>query len=167
MNIIKKLLFTILITAISIEANALDAHVHGVVYLDIATDKNQILIMVKSPADSFLGFEHRPKTKAQEELILKIKKQWNSNLLNYLGSDKLEDCSVSESTWKHTFSGKNHSNINAQAYISCKKPLINRVLRISLFEKYKNIHQVELQVLKDNGKIIKDKKHNKAFSIEL
>ena len=49
----------------------LSAHVHGSVHLDIATDKNQLLVMLKSPSESFLGFEYKAKSKKEKALVKK------------------------------------------------------------------------------------------------
>ena len=52
--------------SVSCEAKSLGAHVHGDVYLDVATDKNQLLVMLRTPSDSFLGFEYQASTNKEK-----------------------------------------------------------------------------------------------------
>jgi hypothetical protein len=62
MRIFLAFLFLNLIISVNLYARDLSAHVHGDVFLDIATDKNQLLILLKTPSESFLGFEYKAKT---------------------------------------------------------------------------------------------------------
>ena len=84
---LKILSFSILfIFSISnIYAKGLGAHVHGSVRLDIAVEKNQLLVLLNTPAESFLGFEYKAKTKKEKDLVKKVKNEWEKNLLSYLG----------------------------------------------------------------------------------
>jgi len=146
-------------------AQNLSAHVHGSVHLDIATDKNQLLVMLKSPSESFVGFEYKAKTKKEKEKINKAKTEWTKNLLNYLGKN-LSDCKISSSTWKQKFEGKSHSTILAEAYIDCKKKVAGRELNISFSSNYPNIKAIHTQLLRENGSVI-NKKFAKDFKIKL
>ena len=104
-----KLLFSFLSISIicttSNFAKNLDAHVHGVVRLDIATDKNELLIMLKSPSESILGFEYKAKTKEEINLVGRAKEQWNKNILSLFGKKSLKDCEISKTSWEQSFTG--------------------------------------------------------------
>ena len=117
----KKMLISLLLLQIlshpNLWAKSLGPHVHGSVHLDMATDKKQLLVMLKSPAESFLDFEYRPKTRKEKKLQEKVKSQWNQKLLNYLGPQTLKDCKITKSNWKQEFNGQTHSSIIAESYI--------------------------------------------------
>lgn len=46
-----------------------DAHVHGAGLLTVVFERGQLLIELTTPAANMLGFEHHPKTKAQEKAV--------------------------------------------------------------------------------------------------
>lgn len=52
--------------SMSFAREQLDAHVHGIASLSIATENNQMEIQFESPAVNLLGFEHKPES--QQEL---------------------------------------------------------------------------------------------------
>jgi hypothetical protein len=134
------LLWTLLIcSSLNLYAKSLGAHVHGLVNLDIAIDKKQMLVMLKTPSESFFGFEYKAKTTKEKLLVKQVKVDWTKNLLNYLGKDNLQDCKISSSEWVQKFNGKYHSNIIAEAYINCTNPLKSRSLSISFKQNYNDV----------------------------
>lgn len=145
----------------------LGAHVHGLVNLDIAIDKNQMLVMLKTPSESFLGFEYKAKTAKEKAMVEHIKVDWNENLLNQLGREVLKDCRIASSDWRQKFNGKLHSNIIAEAYINCAKPLKKRLLSISFKESYKNIISIDLQLLREDGSVVNKTYKDKKIKINL
>jgi hypothetical protein len=142
-------------------AKSLGAHVHGLVNLDIAIDNKQMLVMLKTPSESFLGFEYKAKTAKERLLVEQVKTDWNKNILHYLGKNNLKDCKVASSEWRQEFNGKYHSNIVAEAYIDCIKPLKKRPLSISFKQSYKNVLSIDLQLLREDGSVV-----NKTFNVE-
>ncbi|PSV60155.1 DUF2796 domain-containing protein, partial [Photobacterium profundum] len=46
-----------------------DAHVHGVVELNIAQDGNDLLLEITAPGSDIVGFEHAPQTQEQTQAI--------------------------------------------------------------------------------------------------
>ena len=56
--------------------SSLSAHLHGHVNLNVASDVKTIFFEVHSPSQSFLGFEHRPKTDQQKNQWASVKNQW-------------------------------------------------------------------------------------------
>ena len=57
------ILGTLLLSApLAYGKKALKSHVHGHVKLSVVVDNKQAFIELEGPAESFLGFEHRPKT---------------------------------------------------------------------------------------------------------
>ena len=97
----------------------------------------------------------------------RVKKSWVLGFDKYLGELSLEDCSITDAKWKQEFTGKNHSNIFAEGYLRCKKPLQGRKLTISLKDNYARIQTIGVQVLKENGQVINEKYREKKFNIEL
>jgi hypothetical protein len=144
----------------------LSAHVHGVVSLDVASDKKQLLVMLNTPSESFLGFEYKARTKAEKDVVLQVKNEWIMGLISYLGTDVLKDCKVSKSKWEQHFESKVHSRIEAEAYIDCNNILAGRTLSITFSSKHKSINVIHLQLLRENGTVL-SKKFNKDFEVKL
>ena len=153
--------------SLNLLAKNLPAHVHGSVQLDIATDKNQLLVVLNSPAESFLGFEYPAKTLLEKDLVEKIEHQWKSEIFNYLGARTLKDCKITRASWKQRFSGKNHSSILAETYIQCKNPLKKRSLQISFKKNYKRIKAIKLQLMREDGSVLNKEYTEETFSIKL
>lgn len=60
---------TLLITLFIATAHASEKHVHGEAQLFIVIDGERVLIELETPADNILGFEHRPSTQEQQQLL--------------------------------------------------------------------------------------------------
>jgi len=146
---------------------ALDAHVHGSVNLDIATDGNELLIMLKTPAESFLGFEYKAKSKSEMALVKKVKNQWKTGLIELIGGKALKDCKITKSSWEQVFNGKNHSSIVAESYIKCQKSVSNRTLQVSLKKEYSHIRKINIQLIRENGSVLNKKFSQAIFQITL
>ena len=160
-------LFLKLLISVNLYAKNLSAHVHGDVHLDIATDKNQLLIMLKAPSESFLGFEYKAKTNKQKELVKQIKEEWDTNLFKNLGASSLKDCSVEKSAWKQQFSGENHSSILAESYVRCSRPLKDRFLEITFKKNYNRIKSIKLQLLREDGSVLSKRYIDSVFKINI
>ena len=166
--IIKTILITLIICLkTNVMAKNLNAHVHGVVNLDVAYEKNELLIMLQSPSESFLGFEYKPKTNDELKKLNSIKNTWNTKVLSLLGKDVLKDCKISKSTLEQKFSGENHSTIFAESYINCKKPLAGRNLEVRLKESYNKIQSVKLQLIRNDGTVVSEEYSKKLFNVKL
>ncbi len=148
------------------KAKGLSAHDHGRVSLDIAVEANQALVMLKGPAEAFLGFEHKPKTKAEKKLVESFQRQWNSSLYQLFGGEQMKNCQQEKVKWNHDFEGT-HSEIRAESYFTCKEPLKNKVIDVSLKEYFKRIKFVSVQIIRADGSVMKKKFKNINFKLRL
>ena len=71
-------LFTSALNGFTLAAENHHAHVHGVADLTVAYDKQVLEVQFESPAISILGFEHRPNSLEQEQLIENTKALLNA-----------------------------------------------------------------------------------------
>jgi hypothetical protein len=138
----------------------LAAHSHGLVGVDIAVEDKEIFIMLKSPADSFLGFEHKPKNKKQKALIAAAKKIWGSGKLFSIGAS----CKIKDSKWDLHYEGS-HSEIEANIYFICDKNLKEVEMKSHFFEHYKKIEILHVQAL-TTGRALNNK-YKKDYQIQL
>ncbi|MGF1681973.1 zinc uptake protein ZrgA [Photobacterium minamisatsumaniensis] len=81
-----------------------NAHVHGVVELNVAQDGNQILLEVTAPGSDVVGFEHSPQNDQQQTLLKKaISTLSDTNSLFIF--PKEAKCQVSEKSITETLTG--------------------------------------------------------------
>ena len=72
---------------------ALKSHVHGHVKLSVVVDKKQAFIELEGPAESFLGFEHRPKTAKEKASWKKLQSIWKEKTGDMFSIEKSLNCS--------------------------------------------------------------------------
>lgn len=76
--------------------SSLNAHLHGHVKLNVVADGKALFIEVHSPSESFLGFEHRPKTDHQKSLWTSVKNQWEKKTSELIQIDPSLNCKVTQ-----------------------------------------------------------------------
>ena len=76
--------------------SSLSAHLHGHVELNVAADEKKLFVEVHSPAQSILGFEHRPQTGQQKKLWSAVKNQWEKKTLELFQIDPSLACKVTQ-----------------------------------------------------------------------
>ena len=75
----KKGLIALALTASAgVHAESFAAHEHGVANLMLSQEGNEVMVELDGAADSLLGFEHQPKTEAQEQAVIKLVKLLNT-----------------------------------------------------------------------------------------
>jgi uncharacterized protein DUF2796 len=91
-----------------------DAHVHGVVELNIAQDGNDLLLEITAPGSDIVGFEHAPKnqeqTKALQQATSTLKKATSLFQINSDANCELTDSYVNQSLSKNGDDHRNHDD---------------------------------------------------------
>lgn len=144
---------------------AVTAHIHGRANIDVATDKNQILIMFKSPGYSLFGFGTKPKSQKQKEIYNKVKTQWaiNKNLFE-VSSQK---CKPLKSQYKVDHSGGNHCEVIAEVTYECESKAAGSKLKIMIGNVWKGVHEYHMQILREDGSVLSKKFNKKEFELKL
>ncbi len=153
--------------SLNICAKALDAHVHGNLNIDIATDKKDVFIIFKSPADSILGFEHRPKNKEQGQVISEAIRSWKTSLYGVFSNNLLRECKIKDTNWNHRFATNNHSSIESDVLLSCTKNASGIKIKIDMTKKLEKVRDIFIKQIKNNGSFKSIRSKNKPFTIEL
>ncbi|MGF1868362.1 zinc uptake protein ZrgA [Photobacterium indicum] len=91
-----------------------DAHVHGVVELNIAQDGNDLLLEITAPGSDIVGFEHAPKNQEQiqaiQQAMLTLKKSSSLFEINSDANCELTDSYVNQSLSKNGDDHRNHDD---------------------------------------------------------
>lgn len=136
------------------------SHAHGAANLNIALDANELLIELESPAANVFGFEHEPKTKAQQETVNRSK-----NLLNHarhVVALSGGDCQLTSSEVtlpfseihlhhdEHSETGRAHSDIYAYYTFNCLHGNKLKAIDVRLFDHFSGFETITVQWLLNN-----------------
>lgn len=149
----------------------LHAHEHGSIKLDIAVEGKTIEVGIDGPAESFLGFEHAPKTDKEKKTFESARDLWAKDLLTKIFIlDKKLGCTSSEVKFEQEIEdhkdqkdekGKKeagiHSDIEASAKIICTQDLKGQSLTIALKKQYPHIKKLTIDVVASETKSINAK----------
>ncbi len=128
------------------------AHVHGSATLSIAMENSKSgSILLESPADNIIGFEHEAKSPSDIKVKLEalaILKNQGSELFIF---PKEKRCSINsikvESKKENSKSA--HSEVEALFSFSCEKDLSKSSLQINLGGKFPRIEDLDVQLISD------------------
>lgn len=146
---------------------SLPSHSHGSVHLDIGVEGKQFLVMLKSPAESFLGFEYSPKSEKEKQALQELKMSWNKNLLLLIEAIDFNDCKISNSKIEQDVESEGHSDISAEAIIICEKDVSGRSLSVELKKSYKRINTIFVQLIRADGTALNQKFDQSSFTLKL
>lgn len=131
-----------------------EAHVHGVVMLQLARQGEKLVVELTSPAMNFVGFEHRASTPEQIQVV-----QTAETKLSQVGKWlKLEggDCRVTD--FSADFTGVlqqadelEHANIDIDAQFTCAQPTQLRGMQVMLFQDFPGIEKMTVQWVSGTG----------------
>lgn len=151
-----KAVVLILSAALALPAAAQQAaHVHGLVALDVAVEGSLLTVQLEAPLDSVLGFEHRPRTAAQrqaaEDLLKRIKD--DGTLIRPAAAAQ---CSLTKTTVESArlqspapavgTKDSEHADLDVSFEFNCKQPALLSSIEVGLFDAFKRIQKIEVQV---------------------
>ncbi len=137
------------------------AHQHGVMQLDVAVEGNKLSLSVNVPLDNLLGFERAPRTEAERkaaaEVLARLRNPDQGKPL--FSADSAAQCTLSKAEVQAALLEPGakaepkggHADLEASYEFSCAKPESLRVLDVGLFEAYRRIQRIEVQVAGPKG----------------
>ncbi len=137
------------------------AHEHGVVKLDVAIEGNKLSIAMEAPLDNLLGFERAPRSdaerKAAADVLTRLRSPNKGAPLFAL--DAAAQCTAGKAEVQapvlepgakpETKDG--HADLDARYDFTCTKPEALRTLDVGLFEAYRRIQRIDVQVVAAKG----------------
>ena len=145
--------------SVSVPSHATEAaHVHGLMHLDIAVDKQVLSVQLESPLDSLLGFERRPRTPVERQAADALLKQMGDAAALFK-PDAAAQCvptkasiesaalqSTAPSINKEAGKESDHADLDASYEFSCVHPNKLTVVEVGLFDAFKRLQKIEVQV---------------------
>ncbi|MEI8267250.1 MAG: DUF2796 domain-containing protein [Betaproteobacteria bacterium] len=154
-------------------AHAGKAHEHGVVRLDVSIEGPQVTIDMTAALDNWLGFERTPRTdaerKAAAEVLARLRNPSQGAALFALSPQaqcQLAQAEVSAPVLEPAAKpaapaavppppaakgGAEHADLEASYRFQCAQPALLNTLDLGLFDTYKRIQRIEVQVAGPKG----------------
>jgi hypothetical protein len=123
-------------------AQAQKAHVHGLAAVNLAMDGARGELEFEAPAESFVGFEHAPKTPAQKKAAADVIAAFRTRGGEFFVLPAASRCKV-EPKEVELHRGQ-HSELHAHYAVSCAAEP-KGTLTLKLFDAYKNLREVTVQ----------------------
>ncbi|MEI7464244.1 MAG: DUF2796 domain-containing protein [Burkholderiales bacterium] len=134
------------------------AHVHGLMHIDIAVDKQLLLVQLESPLDGLLGFERRPRTPAERQAADALLERMgdaatlfkpDAAALCVLKKASIESAvlqSTTRAAGKDADRKSEHADLDASYEFSCTHPDKLTTMELGLFDAFKRLQKIEVQV---------------------
>jgi hypothetical protein len=138
-----------------------DPHVHGEAKMNMVIDQDILQIDLRLPAESVLGFEHRPTTKAEIKSLADVKSQLSDPMLfgfytkrGFFKKESLLDANQSNLDIHFSFDEDldhhhhdEHSEFKLTIEYMLPKNSEVAALSTKLFELFSDIHDIDLTIV--------------------
>lgn len=142
-------------------ALAAEAHVHGQATLSVAVDGGTLTILLESPADSLIGFEHKPRNAKERAAVNKMKQALNQPAEWFKptpaaackpAGTKLESA-LFEADHEHAGheDHEGHADLDGEFVFECAQPRHLRDLEVRLFDRFPGLKKLNVEVAGPKG----------------
>lgn len=142
-------------------AQAHKAHQHGVVNLDVALQGSTLSLQMTMPMDSLVGFEHRPRTPAQQQAAAAALQllQQPDRLFTLaeaaqcrLGASQVEGAALQPADPAAARTPEpEHADVEAEYRFECAQPARLGQFELQLFERFARIQRIDVQTAGPQG----------------
>jgi len=136
------------------------AHVHGVVQVDVAVQADLLSINLDAPLDSLLGFEREPRNDAERRAADEVLTRLKSGT-GLFSADAAAQCTLSKATVSApvleaaagSVAKGAHAELAASYEFRCAQAGQMRILDVGLFDAFKRIQRIDVQVAGARGQV--------------
>lgn len=149
----------LLLLASSAHAQQPHAHVHGQLKLDVAVDVQTITLGIDSPLDNLVGFERAPRTDAERKTALQVVAQLRT-ADKLFAIDPAAGCKLGQVDLDAPTLGlgqaragdpQGHAGLEGSFIFECSRAVQARFIDIALFEAFRNLRQIDVQIVTPEG----------------
>ncbi len=155
------------------------AHVHGVGQINIVVEGKQAMMEFLAPAEGLYGFEHRARTKAEQEkrdaALARLQEKISTMVVFEadrgcqfttkkiaVEEDMEDEHEHSKGTEKTQKKSGEHNEVPAEFAVTCEKPLAGSQVRFGVAKIFPTIKTVRVQALSDARQIGVEVQGNKG-----
>jgi hypothetical protein len=162
-NLVIPALVSALVALSALPAAAHKPHEHGIAKLDIAVEGDKLSISFDSPLDNLLGFERAPRTdaerKAAAELLARLEEGGKLFIIDASAACTQSTVEIKapvlEAPARAGAGGgakkDAHADLEAAYTFRCAQPQNLRQLEVALFDAYRRLARIEVQVVGPKG----------------
>ncbi|MBC7429179.1 MAG: DUF2796 domain-containing protein [Bacteriovorax sp.] len=143
----------------------LGAHVHGTIKIEMAVEGKSVDLSIDGPAESFVGYEYTPKSAKEKKAWAQAVATWNKQLLSKLFIfDKSLGCKINSASFRQEMDEEEnkdakkeagiHSDINAEAKVTCAIDLAGQSLVVALKKNFPKIKKLAVELVGTETKTI-------------
>ena len=141
-------------------ASAAPAHEHGVARLDVAVDAGRVVLMLDTPLDNLLGFEHAPRndaeTRAAAEVVARLRDGAGLFRVDPAGGCKLTTVELKSAALglgaaAGSAAKEGHADLEGQFEFQCATGGRAGFVEVRLFEAFAGFKRIDLQVATPRG----------------
>ena len=155
------------------------AHQHGHALVQIAVQGMELAVRIEAPAEAMFGFEHKPRSEKEAEIIHDVEKRLKTDLLTMVGVDgglgcHFEKLDVTHGLEEHASqpmapaadkSGKKskteeHADLEVDAKGKCTQSPVGTKLKFAFIKEFKRIKKLKLEII--SGEKVKSQTITKA-----
>jgi Protein of unknown function (DUF2796) len=132
-------------------------HVHGIATLQIAVDGNTLTLSFESPLDNLLGFEHAPRTDAEQAAVSALRKRLQHPEAFFVPTSAAQCNTTSVKLDSPVFApapaaaADAHADLDAEFVLRCGQPAELHDLEVKLFSAYPRTQRIDAQVVGPRG----------------
>jgi hypothetical protein len=131
------------------------AHVHGTARLDIAIERNTLAVQFSSPLDNLLGLERAPRTAAERQaadaLLARLKAGADLFKPDAAAGCTAGTAEVTAPVLQGQAGAGEHADVDASFSFTCTAPDKLKTLDHGLFEAFKRLSSLEVQMAGPKG----------------
>ncbi|MBP8030086.1 MAG: DUF2796 domain-containing protein [Pseudomonadales bacterium] len=149
------------------------AHVHGAAKLQVAIDGSAVTLMLESPMDSLVGFEHAPGNEAEKAALARLVAALEKPDALFVfspaagcasSSTKLESPLIADESHDHKHEEKHeekHSDLDGEFSFVCKEAGKLTQLTVNLFDVAANLQDLDVEIAAPRGQTAAELKPDK------
>lgn len=146
-------------------AHSHGAHVHGVATLDLAVEEGKLEVHLLSPLESLVGFEHAPRTEAEQEALRNMQKTLarpesllvptaaaHCSLASSAVDVKMrQDPASKEAPSRAGNPVEEHGELSARYVFRCQQAQAVKSVEVRLFETFPRLKRVDVRFAGPRG----------------
>lgn len=128
------------------------AHVHGKAEVDVAVDGNLLQIVLHSPLDSLVGFEHAPRTQRERQALESLRGRLLQTEKLFVPSagagctrQSVEVEMPFDDKGKETQGSDGHAELQASFAFQCARPDALKAIEFRLFDVFPRMERIAVQ----------------------
>lgn len=143
------------------------AHVHGAASVGIAFDGTSGKIDFKTPAESIIGFERKPKNEKQEKALSEGLAKLESGIGQMISFAENTGCKLTKEKIESEFDDDGHAEIEASFSVVCSASPAGSTVTLNFQKVFPRLKTVEVQALiGDLQKSVKARKNGTILELK-